>query len=295
MDSGDQPMPIMPGPRWRNTFANPHRPQPPPLPPKWPGIPGALRYPAPIPYMRPIFRKKFMDALPTTEHYFHGDYTMSGGLFGSMERAPCHILYTQFKKTCMPPCALKNADGECYLRDAEGQCICVDPCQLLNNRRFFHQEDYYFGHESTESDCEFCVSHKADNWGTDIGWRGGPRDGRQTAPPWVRGGVKPQPRWNYEGSPFSCGYCDNQCVSGTRYGPVPMAEGDANYAWLGGNDCGGTWSWGLHDCRRHLITPEDERGSEVEALVQGKDELTGGAEAEQKSDDITDAPPEGGR
>ena len=50
--------------------------------------------------------------------------------------------------------------------------------------------------------------------------------------------------------------------------------------WLGGNDCGGTWSWGLHDCRRHLITPEDERGSEVEALVQGKDELTSGAEAD---------------
>ena len=86
-------------------------------------------------------------------------------------------------------------------------CISISPPKgtLLNTARFFHRDDYNFGHESAEADCEFCVQHKADKWGPDIGFRGGPRDGREATPPWFRGGAKPQPRWALEGSPYSCG------------------------------------------------------------------------------------------
>ena len=67
MDSRDVPVPVVQGPHWRNVYIGPHRSQPPPPPKPWPRIPGALRYPAPIPYMKPIFRKKFVDTMAQTE------------------------------------------------------------------------------------------------------------------------------------------------------------------------------------------------------------------------------------
>ena len=67
MDSRDVPMPIMSGSRWRHNYGGPKRSQPPPPPKPWPKIPGALRYPAPIPYMKPIFRKQFKDTPANSE------------------------------------------------------------------------------------------------------------------------------------------------------------------------------------------------------------------------------------
>ena len=66
-----------------------------------------------------------------TPRYFPGDYTISGGLFNSLEKAPCHVMYKMYKDTCMPPCALKNEDGVCYAKSTTGGCICVDPCKLM--------------------------------------------------------------------------------------------------------------------------------------------------------------------
>lgn len=264
MDPGDAVQPIRPGPRWRQEYGPSHKPPLPTVPKKWPEVPGSVRWPAPIPLMRPIHRKQYYAQKPTTERYAHGDYTISGGTFASENRAACHLNFLKFK-ICLAPCSMKNADNECRLRDVDGECICVDPCVLLDEELFFHQDERYFGQVSSEAGCDFCVGHKAAKYGLDIGWRGGPRDGNKgMAPAWSRGGVKPQPRWTYEGSPFSCGFCDNKCVSGNRHGPTQVGDGDPQTPWLGGNACGGTWNWGLHDCRRARLTPEDEAGSEVE-------------------------------
>ena len=263
------------------------------------------------------FARSFLALLRTrrlqiNEHYFAGDYTISGGLFASLTKAPCHVMYKMFALKggkfgkgkdlkysrnpawCLPPCALKNGADDCYVKDTSGDCICVDPCQLMSNKRNFHMDDYNFGHDSTEADCEWCTKYKADHWGADIGFRGGPRDGgRKDAPPWFKGDkakggggfepVRPLPRWAMKKSPYSCGFCGTQCISGSKRGPFSAAYGDDNYMTYGGNDCADHWQWKLHDCRLHKLTAEDERGSEVEVAMDLVYEVTG-----SESEEITD-------
>ena len=56
------------------------------------------------------------------------------------------------------------------------------------------------------------------------------------------------------GTPYTCGYCGNSCVSGNRNGPSKNVL----------EDCGDVWDWTLQHCHRREPTSEEIAGSETD-------------------------------
>ena len=172
-------------------------------------------------------RHKYWFVPPNTqiEDLPDGAMTMDGGVYDSKYRGDCARLAEAAGGKCPPPCATTWPNGACIVKGAAtGACICVDPCSAFDLPAYDE-----WGHESLLSGCEGCVRHKARSHLRFEGWAMG-------------------------GSPYTCGYCGNTCVSGSRSGP------DQNIL----EDCGDQWDWTLQHCHRREPTSEEIAGSETE-------------------------------
>jgi hypothetical protein len=172
-------------------------------------------------------RHKYWFVPPNTqvEELPDGAMTMDGGVYDSKYRGDCAKLAEEANGVCPAPCAMTWSNGACIVKGARtGACICVDPCSAFDLPAYDE-----WGHESLLSGCDSCVRHKAKSHLRFEGWAMG-------------------------GTPYTCGYCGNACVSGNKNGPSKSVL----------EDCGDQWDWTLQHCRRREPTSEEIAGSETE-------------------------------